>query len=218
MSALTIILIGVLMFTLIVLLLSLSIVIARKKLIRTAAVKIVINDQRVLETESGSKLLQVLANEKIFLSSACGGGGTCGQCKVKVLEGGGEILPTEAVLSFRQIREKYRLSCQLPVKGDLKIEIPPEIFAVRRIETEVISNRNVATFIKELILRLPENFDLNFRAGGFIQIEAPPHTVYFKDFVIDEEYRADWDRLNLWRYVSHCPEKKLKRYFPRKSI
>jgi Na+-transporting NADH:ubiquinone oxidoreductase subunit F len=203
---------GVVMFTFIVLLLSLSIVAARKRLVNTAPVNVDINGEKTIRLESGSKLLQSLAGEKIFLSSACGGSGTCGQCKVKVLEGGGDVLPTEAILTPRQIREKWRLGCQLSVKQDMKIEIPPEIFAARKIEAEVISNRNVATFIKELALRLPPETDLDFRAGGFIQIEAGPHTVYFRDFLIEEQFRPDWDRFNLWRYVSRCEETVTRAY------
>ncbi len=212
MNQLIIILTGLTMFTAIVLLLALSIVAARKKFVSSQEVSITLNDEKTIRTESGAKLIQVLAEEKIYLSSACGGGGTCGQCKVKVLEGGGEVLPTEAVLTPRQIKEKYRLGCQLPVRQNLKIEIPPEVFSARKIETEVLSNRNVATFIKELVLKLPADVELNFRAGGYVQIEAPPHKVYFRDFVIDEKYRPDWDKFNLWRYVSVCDEPVTRAY------
>ncbi|RMD59655.1 MAG: NADH:ubiquinone reductase (Na(+)-transporting) subunit F, partial [Nitrospirae bacterium] len=151
----------------------------------------------------------------IYLPSACGGKGTCGECKVVVKSGGGDVLVTEkAKLSRREIREGYRLSCQVPVKGDMKLFIPPEILEIKKYECTVVSNKNVATFIKELILELPEEEKetFTFRAGGYIQIEAPPHTVYFKDFIIEEEYRPDWDKYNLWRYVSKVDEPVVRAY------
>ncbi len=215
MSGLELILLGVFMFTLIVLSLVGVILFARSKLVSAGTVKIEINDdpEKTIEVPVGGKLLNVLASNKIFVPSACGGGGTCGQCKVKVLEGGGDILPTElSQINRKEAREGYRLSCQVPVKFDMKIQIPPEIFDIKKWECEVVSNRNVATFIKELVLKLPEGENVNFRAGGYIQIEAPPHTVYYKDFDIDEEYRPDWDKYNLWRYVSVVKEPIVRAY------
>ncbi len=215
MNGIELVLLGVLMFTIIVLSLVGVILFARSKLVSAGTVKIEINNdpEKTIEVSVGGKLLNVLASNKIFVPSACGGGGTCGQCKVKVLEGGGDILPTElSQVTRKEAREGYRLSCQVPVKFDMKIEIPPEIFDIKKWECEVVSNRNVATFIKELVLRLPEGENVNFRAGGYIQIEAPPHTVYYKDFEIEDEYKPDWDKYNLWRYVSVVKEPIVRAY------
>ena len=203
------ILLGVVMFFAIVIALVLIIVFARSKLVATGNVNIVINDEKEkpLVVSAGGKLLNVLAGNKIFVSSACGGGGTCGQCKVKVLEGGGDILPTELTqVNRKEVREKVRLSCQVPVKQDMRIEIPPEVFSAKQWECTVRSNHNVATFIKELVLELPEGESVDFRAGGFIQIEAPPHIANYKDFIIEDEYKPDWDKFNMWRYVSKVEE------------
>lgn len=196
-------------FTLIVLFLVAVILFAKSKLVESGNIKIFINEnpEYTLEVPAGGKLLNTLADQKIFVPSACGGGGTCGQCKVKVFEGGGEILPTErSYISRKEARAGERLSCQVPVKQDLKIDIEPEIFDVKRWECTVRSNENVATFIKELVLELPEGEDVNFRAGGYIQIEAPPHSVKYTDFDIEEEYRDDWDKYDQWKYVSKVTE------------
>lgn len=151
--------------------------------------------------------------EKDFYHSACGGGGTCGQCKVNVLEGGGDILPTETShINKKEQREGCRLSCQVAVKGDLKIEVPAEVFSTKKWQCKVRSNHNVATFIKEFVLELPEGENVNFRAGGYIQIEAPPHVVHYKDFDIEKEYHEDWDKFNLWRYVSKTDEPVIRAY------
>lgn len=206
---------GVAMFTIVVLLLVVLILIAQSKLVPSGDVKILINDDesKAINTQAGGKLLNVLANSKIFVPSACGGGGTCGQCKVKVFEGGGDLLPTEeGHISRQQAREGERLSCQVAVKRDMKIEIPPEVFDVKKWECEVISNHNVATFIKEFKLKLPEGEKVNFRAGGYIQIEADPHVVDYKDFDIEDEYKEDWDKYNLWRYQSVVKEPILRAY------
>jgi Na+-transporting NADH:ubiquinone oxidoreductase subunit F len=145
--------------------------------------------------------------------SACGGGGTCAQCKVKVFEGGGAILPTETShITKREAAEGDRLSCQVAVKQDLKIEIPEEVFGVKKWECTVRSNHNVATFIKELVLELPEGEHVDFKAGGYIQIECEPHTVNYKDFEIEEEFRDEWDQYNLWKYVSKCTEPTMRAY------
>jgi len=202
-------------FTIIVLSLVAVILIAKSKLVASGNIKIIINDdsEKTLEVATGGKLLNTLADNKIFISSACGGGGTCGQCNVKVFEGGGDILPTEtSQISRKEAREGERLSCQVPVKQDMKIEIPPEVFDVKRWECTVRSNKNVATFIKELILELPEGEDVNFRAGGYIQIEAPEHTVKYTDFDVEEEYRVDWDKYDQWRYVSKVTEQVVRAY------
>ena len=199
------IILGVVMFTVIVLALVAVILAARSRLVSTGDVTIEINDdpEHTLKTEAGGKLLGTLANSGIFLSSACGGGGTCAQCKCKVLDGGGAMLPTEKThFTNREEKEGWRLSCQVPVKQDMKIEVPEEFFGVKKWECEVISNHNVATFIKALVLELPEGEDVNFRAGGYIQIEAPEHKLKYTDFDVEEEYRGDWDKFNLWQYES----------------
>ena len=215
MEGISLIILGVIMFTLIVILLVLLILFAKSKLVASGNVKIEINEdpEHTLEVPIGGKLLFTLADNQVYLPSACGGGGTCGECKCQVLEGGGDILPTETnKLSRKQIREHYRLSCQVPVKSNLKIKVPAEVFDIQKWQCTVKSNRNVATFIKELVLELPEGENVNFRAGGYIQIEAPPHIVYYKDFDIDEEYKSDWDKYNLWRYVSKVDEPILRAY------
>ncbi len=215
MTGLNLILLGVAMFTFIVLLLVLVIIFARSKLVPSGQARININDdpKYTLDVPVGNKLLNTLADNKLFLSSACGGGGTCGQCKLVVREGAGDVLPTEtSMLTRRQIREHYRLSCQVPVKNDLKIEIPKEVFETKKWTCTVRSNHNVATFIKELVLELPEGESVDFRAGGFIQIEAPPHVVRYADIDVEHEYKPDWDRFNLWRYVSTVKESIVRAY------
>jgi Na+-transporting NADH:ubiquinone oxidoreductase subunit F len=195
---------GVGLFTLIILLLVFVILVARSKLVSDGSITLNINDDKNIDIPVGGKLMNALADTGIFIPSACGGGGTCGQCTVKVLEGGGAILPTEtSLISKREAKEHCRLSCQVSVKQDMKIIVPEEIFGIRKIECTVTSNRNVASFIKELVLELPEGEELDFKAGGYIQIECPPHDLSFKDFDIDEEFRDEWDRFKLWRYESH---------------
>ncbi len=206
---------GVLMFTLIIMSLVFVILMARSRLVSTGKVTININDNsdNNVVTEAGGKLLQTLANEGIFLSSACGGGGTCGQCRCKVISGGGDILPTEeGHFTQGEIRDGMRLACQVAVKQDMAIEIDPEFFDVKKWECEVISNDNVATFIKELTLKIPEGEVVPFRAGGYVQLEAPPHTVHYKDFDIDPKYHEDWDNFNLWRYSSTVDEPVIRAY------
>lgn len=215
MEGFNLIILGVVSFSVIVLLLVVLILFARSKLVPSGNVKIEINDDhnKTIEVPIGGKLLNVLADNQIFLPSACGGGGTCGECKCIIKEGGGDVLPTErSKLTRGQIKQGYRLSCQVAVKGDMKLELDPEVFEIKKWECTVRSNRNVATFIKELILDLPEGENVEFRAGGYIQIEAPPHTVYYKDFDIDEEYRADWDKYKLWDLVSKVDEPIVRAY------
>ncbi|EJP72655.1 MAG: NADH:ubiquinone oxidoreductase, F subunit [SAR86 cluster bacterium SAR86B] len=192
---------GVVAFSGIVIALVLVILGARSQLVSTGLVSIEINGDKdnPIKVQSGSKLLQTLADNKIFLSSACGGGGTCSQCKCQILEGGGSILPTEeSHFNSREKKEGWRLSCQVAVKNDLKISVPDEVFGVKEWECEVISNDNVATFIKELVLKLPEGEEVNFRAGGYVQLEAPAYKLNYKEFDIGKEYHDDWDRFNVW--------------------
>ena len=197
------IVLGVVLFTFVVLMLVTMILFARSKMVASGNVSILINGEKELEAPVGSKLLGALAESKLFVSSACGGGGTCGQCKVKILEGGGSILPTEeSHITKREARCGERLSCQVTVKQDMKIEVPEDVFGVKQWTCEVVSNDNVATFIKELVLKIPEGEEVPFRAGGYIQIECPAHEVHYKDFEIDEQYHADWDKFNVWKYTS----------------
>ncbi len=195
---------GVGMFTGVVLTLVAIILVARSRLVPSGNVRILINDDesKALSVPAGGKLLNVLADNKVFVSSACGGGGTCAQCKVNIYEGGGDILPTETShITKREAHEGVRLSCQVNVKQDMKIEVPPEVFSVKKWECEVVSNDNVATFIKEFIVKLPEGETLDFQPGGFIQIEVPPFQCDFKDFEgIDERFHPDWDRFKVWDF------------------
>jgi Na+-transporting NADH:ubiquinone oxidoreductase subunit F len=204
---------GVAMFTGVVLMLVMLILFARSKLVASGTVEIIVNEERTLQTPVGSKLLGALADEKLFVASACGGGGTCGQCRVRILEGGGTILATEkSIINKREAAQGERLSCQVVVKENMKIEVPREVFGVKRWECRVRSNDNVATFIKELILELPEGENLDFRAGGYIQIECPAHTAKYSDFEIPKRFRDDWERFDMFRYVSKCTEPVLRAY------
>lgn len=215
MGNIALIILSVTIFTLIVLALTLTILFARSKLVPQGKAHILINDdpERSLDVPMGGKLLFALGDQGIYVPSACGGGGTCGQCKVQVTEGGGSILPTETShIKRREVREGYRLSCQVGVKEDMKITVPAEIFSVRKWECKVRSNRNVATFIKELVLELPPAEEMDFRAGGYIQIECEPHTVSYRDFEIEEEYRGDWDNFDMWRYRSNVNEHVTRAY------
>ena len=192
---------GVGMFTGVVLALVVIILAARSKLVATGNVSILINDdpEKALSVSAGDKLLNTLSSSQIFVSSACGGGGTCGQCRVKVLDGGGDILPTElSLITKREARQGERLSCQVSVKQDMRIEVPPEVFSVKRWECEVVSNNNVATFIKEFVVRLPEGETIDFKSGGYIQIEVPPFECDFRDFDVEERFREDWDKFKVW--------------------
>jgi len=215
MQGISLIFLGVFMFTLIVLVLVLIILLAKSKLVASGQAKIVINDdpEHTYDVPLGDKLLNTLADKEIYIPSACGGGGTCGECKLIIEEGGGDVLSTEkAQLTRRQVREGYRLSCQVPVKGDMKLIVPPEIFEIKKWECTVRSNHNVATFIKELVLELPEGEHVDFRAGGYIQIEAPPHTLNYKEFIIEDEYKGDWDKYNMWKHVSKVDEDIVRAY------
>ena len=207
------IVLGVTLFTVIVISLVFLIIGAKSQLVPSGNVTIRINGEKDVQAPVGGKLLGALADAKLFVSSACGGGGTCAQCKVKVFEGGGSILPTETShINKREAAEGDRLSCQVTVKQDMSIQIPEEVFGVKKWECTVRSNNNVATFIKELVLELPEGEHLNFRAGGYIQIECPPYDVKFSDFEVETEYREDWDGADLWRYESHVPDPVMRAY------
>lgn len=205
--------IGVLMFTGIIVALVCMILVARKQLVPAGDVKITINHQKQISVPAGGKLLGALASQGIFVSSACGGGGTCAQCKVKVFSGGGEILATEkSHINKKQEREGCRLSCQVAIKQDMEIEVPEEVFGTRKWNCTVRSNNNVATFIKELVLELPPGEEVDFKAGGYIQIECPPHRLKYSDFDVAPEYRGDWDKFQLWEIESVVTDPVIRAY------
>ncbi|GMG88178.1 NADH:ubiquinone reductase (Na(+)-transporting) subunit F [Biformimicrobium ophioploci] len=207
------IILGVLMFTLIVLALVAVILVARSKLVNTGDVNIVVNGEKTLTVPAGGKLLQTLAANNLFLASACGGGGSCAQCVCKINSGGGDMLPTEAAhFTPREAKAGKRLSCQVAVKQDMEIEVPEEVFGVKQWDCTVESNPNVATFIKELTLRLPEGENVDFRAGGYVQLEAPPHHVKFKDFDIEDQYRGDWEHFGFFNLESKVTEPVVRAY------
>lgn len=206
---------GVLIFTGIVMLLVAFILVTRSWLIPAGQVLLRINqdEDKSLSVDPGDKLFNVLGNNEIFIPSACGGGGTCAQCRVKIKSGGGDILPTEtAHITKREAKEGYRLSCQVNVKQDMDLELPAEIFSISKWECRVRSNESCSTFIKELVLELPEGADLDFRAGGYIQIDAPPHVLEYQEMEIDGEYRGDWDKFDLWQYRSEVKEPVMRAY------
>ncbi len=207
------IILGVVMFTVVVLALVAFILAARSQLVSSGDVTIDINGEKTITVAAGKKLLQTLSNAGLFLPSACGGGGTCAQCKCIVLDGGGAMLPTEeSHFTRREAKEGWRLSCQTPVKQDMRVEVPEDVFGVKQWECTVDSNPNVATFIKELTLRLPEGENVNFRAGGYVQLECPPHHVKYKDFDIEPEYRADWERFGFLDLESKVDETVIRAY------
>lgn len=211
----TTIILGVVMFTATVLVLVAVILLARSRLVSTGDVTIEINDdpEHTVVVPAGGKLLNTLASKGIFLASACGGGGTCAQCQCQVEEGGGSILSTEEGHFTRgQIRDNYRLSCQVAVKQDLKIQIPEEAIGVKRWECDVASNNNVATFIKELTLTLPEGEDVAFKAGGYVQLEIPPYEMDYKEIDVEDEYQEDWDRFDVWKHRSVVKEETIRAY------
>ena len=206
---------GVAMFTLTIVSLVGLLMVARRQLVATGDVAITVNDDpdKCLHTPAGGTLLGTLATNQIFIPSACGGKGTCGVCKVKVMNGGGALLPTETShVSRGEAREHVRLSCQVKVKQDMSIEIPADLFSVRRWQCKVRSNHNVATFIKELILELPEGEEVPFRAGGYIQIEAPTGRYLYGEFDVEDEYRLDWDNFKLWRFEAVLDEPVTRAY------
>lgn len=207
------IILGVCVFTGVVLALVGIILAAKSRLVATGNVNIEINGEKTIQAPVGAKLLGALADSKLYVSSACGGGGTCAQCRVKITEGGGSILPTEEEhINKREAREGDRLSCQVTVKQDMKVRVPEEVFGVKQWMCKVRSNENVATFIKELVLELPDGDHVDFRAGGFIQIICPPHEAEYQKFEIEERFREDWDNHDLWKYKSTVKEEVTRAY------
>ncbi len=206
---------GVVAFTVFVNLMVFIILGATRVLVSSGNINIQINEdpERTLNTTTGGKLLQTLASQNLFLSSACGGKGTCSQCKCQVMKGGGDILPTEELyFTNKEKKEGFRLACQVPVKNNLEILIPDEVFGAKKWECEVVSNNNVATFIKELVLKLPKGEEVNFRAGGYVQMEIPPYSVDFKDFDIAEEYHEDLNKFNFWNNSSSVKDIIIRAY------
>ena len=208
-----IILTSVIVFLIAVLIPVAILIIVKKRLTPKGNVKISINDERELEVKPGNSLLQTLAEEQIFLPSACGGKGNCGMCKCQVLEGGGSILPTEkGFFSYKEQLDHWRLGCQVKVREDLKIQINPQIFGIKKWECTVVSNRNVATFIKEFVVKLPEGEHLDFLSGGYIQIDVPKCDVKYSNIVVDEEYRKDWEKFHMFDLVMHNTEPQFRAY------
>ena len=204
---------GVGMFTAIVMLLVVIILLARRSLVSGGDVTINVNDDKDIVSEAGGKLMQSLAAAGLFVPSACGGGGSCGQCRVKISEGGGSILPTEeAHISKRDARDNVRLACQVAVKQDMKIQVPEEVFGVKNWECTVGSNDNVATFIKELVLVLPEGEDVDFQAGGYVQLEIPPYEMKYTEIDVDDQYKGDWERFKVFENESKVNEPTIRAY------
>lgn len=210
----TVIIASVAVFLGVIVLLVAILLFAKKKLTPSGEVKITINEgDREIVTEPGNTLLSTLSNNKILLPSACGGGGTCAMCRCQIEEGGGSILPTETdFFTRKEQNEKWRLACQVKVKEDLKIKIPQEVLGVKKWECEVVSNRNVATFIKEFVVKLPEGENLNFKSGGYIQIDVPKIDVDFKDIEVDEKFRDEWEKFGMFDLKMKNPEPTFRAY------
>ncbi|MDR0971002.1 MAG: NADH:ubiquinone reductase (Na(+)-transporting) subunit F [Bacteroidales bacterium] len=208
-----ILIVSIVVFLVIILFLVFILLFARKKLLPQGEVKLVVNDEKELIVSPGNTLLSTLADNKIYLPSACGGGGTCGMCKCRVLEGAGEVLPTEKPhLSRKEQQEHFHLGCQTKVRSDMKIQVAEEIFGIKKWECEVISNDNVATFIKEFVVKLPEGENLKFRSGGYIQIDVPKCEVDYKDIEVLPQYRQDWDNMKIWDLKMKNPEPVFRAY------
>lgn len=210
----TVVIVSIIFFLTVILLLVGLLLFARKKLTPQGKVKIIINEEKELEVDPGSTLLSTLSANKIFLPSACGGGGTCAMCKCQVFEGGGSILPTETgFFSRKEQQNNWRLGCQVKVRENMKISVPPEVFGIKKWECEVVSNHNVATFIKEFVVKLPEGEKLDFLSGGYIQIDVPKIEVDFaKDIFVEEEYRDEWDKFKMWDLKMKNTEEQFRAY------
>lgn len=206
---------AVTIFSGVVVILVLLLMLAKAKLVPSGEVMLLINEDhmKALKTPVGTTLLGALTDNNVLIPSACGGKGTCGVCEVTVKEGGGTLLPTETgFIGREEAKRGKRLACQVKIRRDMKIELAPEIFSVQKWKCRVIHNRNVSTFIKELKLALPEGEDVPFRAGGYVQIECPPHELAFREFDIEPEFREEWDRFDLWRFRSKIDEPVVRAY------
>lgn len=209
----TVIITSAVVFLLLTLILVVALLYAKSKLVPSGNVTITVNDERKMEVPLGGTLLNTLQNQGVFLSSACGGGGSCGQCRCRVVEGGGEILPTEkGFFSRKEQKDHWRLSCQTKVKEDLSIVIPEEIFGVKEWECEVLSNKNVSTFIKEFVVKLPEGETMNFKSGSYAQIKIPKYNIRYADYDIQDRFRGDWDKMDAWSLTCKNEEETVRAY------
>ena len=209
----TMIVTSLVVFLLVILLLVIVLIVAKRYLVASGDVTITINGEKQVVAPAGSTLLNTLSTQNIFLPSACGGGGSCAQCKCQVVEGGGEILPTETVhFSRKEIKDNWRLGCQVKVKSDMSIKMDETILGVKKWECEVVSNNNVATFIKEFVVKLPEGEKLNFVSGGYIQIDVPKYDIKYADFDVEERFRGDWDKFKLWDLTCKNDEETMRAY------
>ncbi len=204
---------GVIVFLSLTMILVAILLYAKKKLMPEGNVKVVVNGEKEFESEMGGTVLGALQANGIFLSSACGGSGSCGQCRCQVAEGGGEILPTEVgFFTRKQIKDNWRLGCQVKVKNDLKIQVPEEVFGVKEWECEVVSNHNVASFIKEFVVKLPEGEVLNFKSGSYIQITIPKYDIKFSDYIIEDRFKSEWDKFKMWELTCKNEEETVRAY------
>ncbi|HEC41998.1 MAG TPA: NADH:ubiquinone reductase (Na(+)-transporting) subunit F [Bacteroides sp.] len=211
-SQIGIILISITIFLVIIMSLVVMLLYARAKLTPQGEVSLQVNDKDLI-VNPGETLLNTLSNQDIFLPSACGGGGTCAMCKAQVIEGGGSILQTEkGFFTRKEQQDNWRLGCQVKIRGDMKIKIPESILGIKKWECEVVSNNNVATFIKEFVVKLPEGESLDFLSGGYVQIDVPKIEVDFKDFDVEEQYRDEWDKFNMWDLKMKNPEETYRAY------
>lgn len=209
----TLMLASLAVFLLVILMLTIILIVAKKYLVASGDVTITINGEKEIVAQAGSSLLGTLSQQKIFLPSACGGGGSCAQCRCQVIEGGGEILPTETVhFSRKEIKDNWRLGCQVKVKSDMSIKMDETILGVKKWECEVVSNKNVATFIKEFVVKLPEGEKLNFVSGGYIQIDIPKYDLKFSDFEVEDRFRAEWDKFKMWDLTCKNDEETMRAY------
>lgn len=205
--------ISVAVFLVITLILVIALLVAKSKLVPSGNVRLNVNDEMNADVAIGGTLLSTLQSQNIYLSSACGGGGSCGQCRCRVVEGGGEILPTEqGFFSRKEQKEHWRLACQTKVKEDMKVIVPEEVFGVKEWECEVISNRNVSTFIKEFVVKLPEGEVMNFKSGSYAQISIPKYDIKYSDYIIEDKFREDWDKFDMWSLTCKNDEETVRAY------
>lgn len=204
---------SVVVFLVVTLLLVALLLVAKAKLLPSGDVKLTVNEEKEFDVPIGGTLLNTLQGEGIYLSSACGGGGSCGQCRCRVIEGGGEILPTEVgFFSRKEIKDHWRLSCQTKVKENMQVVVPEEVFGVKEWECTVVSNNNVASFIKEFVVKLPEGEVLNFKSGSYAQIKIPKYNVKFSDMIIGDRFKGEWDKFKLWPLEVSNDEETIRAY------